>query len=338
MTVSTWQPGTSYGYGDIVEYDGARYKIIQPHTSQGDWAPPIVPALWGRIPDGEWKDHEPYNPPHDKGDYHSQDVQQPSDYNQHPEQTVDVPHDEQKKKWWDLSGDRKKQLEVGGGLLAGAAALAGGYYAWHEHEKNKKSDDEVSSLLHPLDFYFSSLSKKQALTWGLQGWLRDAQARTEEFRRHGPRAPTTWVLVEGRENIPRSAIEAGRDKDKNPIYIARAYHEDGLQVGKAASVFKQGSVIGYAGRVVELDKFEVLVGDDRAIQWVRFSYQLNLQQLGARPVEGGKEASGAILYIARVGYNGGVHTAKIGEHLPAAHLAFNGTEVLIDDYEVLCYH
>jgi Protein of unknown function (DUF3421) len=47
-------------------------------------------------------------------------------------------------------------------------------------------------------------------------------------------------------------------------------------------------------------------------------------------VEGGKEANGAPLYIARVQYSGGVHTAKIGEHLPAAHLAFSGTEVLVD--------
>src|SRR6267142_2244121 len=35
-------------------------------------------------------------------------------------------------------------------------------------------------------------------------------------------------------------------------------------------------------------------------------------------------------HVARVQYNGGVHTAKIGEHLPAAHLAFSGTEVLVD--------
>lgn len=47
-------------------------------------------------------------------------------------------------------------------------------------------------------------------------------------------------------------------------------------------------------------------------------------------MEGGKEANGAAIYIARVKYNGGVHTAKIGEHLPAAHLAFSGEEVLID--------
>ncbi|KAF8482951.1 hypothetical protein DFH94DRAFT_843948 [Russula ochroleuca] len=313
-----WQPGTQYNYGDIVVYESARYKIIQPHFSQGDWAPPIVPALWGRIPDDEWQKHEPYNPPHDKGDYHGQDVHQPDDCTKHPDRTEEVTHEEQKKKWWDLDDNRKKQLELGGGLLAGAAAIGAGYYAWHEHE-NKKTEEE-----------------KQALTWGVQGWQTDAYARTQEVRNHGPRAPTTWVLVEGREKIPPSAIEAGRDKDNHPIYIARAYFEDSLQIGKASQVFKEGAAIGYGGRVVELNKFEVLIGDPKGIRWVSYSYQLDLQRLGATPVEGGKEANGTPLYIARVKYSGGVHTAKVGTHLPAAQLAFSGTEVSVEDYEVLC--
>ena len=47
-----------------------------------------------------------------QGDYHGQDVQQPSDYHNHPDQTVEVPHEEQKKNWYDLSDERKKQLKV----------------------------------------------------------------------------------------------------------------------------------------------------------------------------------------------------------------------------------
>ncbi len=106
--------------------------------------------MWGRIPEDQWDDHAPYNPPHDKGTVIDR---------------LSLPHEEQKKKWWDLDDDRKKQLEVqislslsffipgslsdsplsqiGGGLLAGAALLGGGYYAWHEREK-KKTEEEVS--------------------------------------------------------------------------------------------------------------------------------------------------------------------------------------------------
>ena len=43
------------------------------------------------------------------------------------------------------------------------------------------------------------------------------------------RAPTTWVLVNGRDKIPKSAIEAGTDKEGHPNYITRAYYEDSMR-------------------------------------------------------------------------------------------------------------
>ena len=101
--------------------------------------------------------------------------------------------------------------------------------------------------------------------------------RTEEFRNHGPRAPTTWVLVDGRDNIPKSAIEAGKDKDGHPMYFARVYYEDSigmfaklasspclflcLEIGKASPLFKEGSAVGYYNRVIEVSShFPLLVG------------------------------------------------------------------------------
>ncbi len=39
----------------------------------------------------------------------------------------------------------------------------------------------------------------------------------------------TWVPVDGRDKIPSSAIEAGKDKDGHPIYIARAYYNGGIR-------------------------------------------------------------------------------------------------------------
>ena len=47
-----------------------------------------------------------------QGDYHKEDVHPPEDCSRHPDQTVEVPHEEQKKKWYDLDDQRKKQLEV----------------------------------------------------------------------------------------------------------------------------------------------------------------------------------------------------------------------------------
>jgi len=41
-----WATGTSYIVGDIANYAQGTYKCVQAHTSQPDWTPPQVPALW----------------------------------------------------------------------------------------------------------------------------------------------------------------------------------------------------------------------------------------------------------------------------------------------------
>ncbi|KAH9961258.1 hypothetical protein BC827DRAFT_334920 [Russula dissimulans] len=370
-----WEPGVDYKLGDVVRYKGHKYRIIQPHRSQSDWTPDKTPALWGRIPD-----HDDYDD--DDDDDRRGDVKQPDSYGQYP---VDVPQQEQKKKWYDVDDKHKKQIEVAGGIAAGAALLAGGIAAYRHHEQKKKTEEEVSTLsffsgFHVVPFQgdyhgddvkqpndssqhtdqtvnvpqqeqgkklYDDKHKKQLeaaggiaagaalLAGGYAAYQHhEHKKQTEEGENAGP---VTWIHVERREDIPPQALEVGRDRDGNPIYVARVSYQGSLQVGKAARVFKQGAVIPYAGQAVEFSAFEVLVADPRAIRWVRYSYQLNVQQVGARPVEGGREADGAPLYIARVEYEGGVHTAKVGEHLPGANVAFHGGEVQVEDYEVLVY-
>ena len=64
-----WAGGVAYSVGERVQYDGKLYKVVQAHTSQADWTPPTVPALFtevakpGEIP--VWKQptgaHDAYN-------------------------------------------------------------------------------------------------------------------------------------------------------------------------------------------------------------------------------------------------------------------------------------
>ena len=44
-----WQAGLTYIQGDRARYDGILYKCAQTHTSQDDWHPDVVPALWVRV-------------------------------------------------------------------------------------------------------------------------------------------------------------------------------------------------------------------------------------------------------------------------------------------------
>lgn len=41
-----WAIGRAYAVGDRVQYGGILYKCVQAHTSQADWTPDAVPALY----------------------------------------------------------------------------------------------------------------------------------------------------------------------------------------------------------------------------------------------------------------------------------------------------
>ena len=65
--------------------------------------------------------------------------------------------------------------------------------------------------------------------------------------------------------------------------------------------------------VLQIDKYEILVGDSRAVRWVPCSGQFNLQALRARPVEGGREPDGTPIYIAQAPHHDAVHPGKACE-------------------------
>ena len=45
----SWVDGKAYVLGDELQYKGMLYRVIQAHTSQLDWTPDIVPALFTKI-------------------------------------------------------------------------------------------------------------------------------------------------------------------------------------------------------------------------------------------------------------------------------------------------
>ena len=44
-----WRVGIAVEAGHFYRYEGEPYKVIQPHTTQADWTPPLTPALWQPI-------------------------------------------------------------------------------------------------------------------------------------------------------------------------------------------------------------------------------------------------------------------------------------------------
>ena len=51
-----WQVGKAYPAGDRFRWEGNLYKVLQEHTSQGDWSPDKAVSLYVRIADPaeEW--------------------------------------------------------------------------------------------------------------------------------------------------------------------------------------------------------------------------------------------------------------------------------------------
>ena len=63
-----WAVGEAYAVGDRRRYGANLYKCVQAHTSQADWTPDAVPALWVKVSVEEWPEwvqptgaHDAYN-------------------------------------------------------------------------------------------------------------------------------------------------------------------------------------------------------------------------------------------------------------------------------------
>ena len=57
-----WSPnGVEYSAGKIVQDDDKLYRCIQPHRSQSDWKPELVPALFTRITKQDWEEWDDKN-------------------------------------------------------------------------------------------------------------------------------------------------------------------------------------------------------------------------------------------------------------------------------------
>lgn len=44
-----WKPGIPVQVGDVYSYSASLWRCVQAHTTQGDWPPDLVPALWRKV-------------------------------------------------------------------------------------------------------------------------------------------------------------------------------------------------------------------------------------------------------------------------------------------------
>ncbi|KAG1740160.1 uncharacterized protein EDB91DRAFT_1248481 [Suillus paluster] len=88
-------------------------------------------------------------------------------------------------------------------------------------------------------------------------WLEEARESTANFKRNGSPVPLVWVLVEDK-TIPPNAVPFGEDRNGHTFFIARAYLEGGLHLGKVGH-HTSGALISFVGKEHLIEKYEVLV-------------------------------------------------------------------------------
>ena len=128
-------------------------------------------------------------------------------------------------------------------------------------------------------------------------------------------------------SIPPLTLPAGYEGDGTPLYIARAWHENGLHIGKVRTEFKAAH-IPYDGKVVHKASYDVYVGP---LRWSRASD-------GAIPtgaIVAGHEADGEPLYVARAEIEKGVHIGKVRREFGAALIPYGDKEIPLTPYEIL---
>uniref|UniRef100_A0A182Q766 Uncharacterized protein n=1 Tax=Anopheles farauti TaxID=69004 RepID=A0A182Q766_9DIPT len=129
--------------------------------------------------------------------------------------------------------------------------------------------------------------------------------------------------------FPPNMVRAGVDSDGEVIYVGRAFHEGEMIPAKVIPT-KNVAFLCYGGEEVLKEDFEVL--RHGAFVW---EYASN----GSVPetaVRIGQTAEGEPLYMGRAIYNGSQTPGKVHPSHGCCYLPFDGAEVSVTDYEVMC--
>ncbi|KAM0753981.1 hypothetical protein T439DRAFT_322869 [Meredithblackwellia eburnea MCA 4105] len=130
------------------------------------------------------------------------------------------------------------------------------------------------------------------------------------------------------------------DLGGQPVYVASALMgTKSVQPCKAAPHLDSPCRVPYGGQEISHSgRFDILPITEM-MEWVLASN--GELPKGRRPVEGGYEENGEHLFHALVPINGHdnvVAPGKTGPHLRAAHVAWNGGEMVVrENYKVLCW-
>lgn len=141
----------------------------------------------------------------------------------------------------------------------------------------------------------------------------------------------TWVPSSG-GSVVQNALVGGRTINGEPLYIGRAHYAGSLTPGKIHT--SHGCLyFSYGGKEISMRQYEVLVSNPRT--WIR------CQIGGPLPpnlVHAGQDSDGHVIYVGRAYHQGDQIPAKVIPSKRAAYISYNGEEISVHEYELLCGH
>ncbi|XP_044268897.1 uncharacterized protein LOC123014086 [Tribolium madens] len=164
--------------------------------------------------------------------------------------------------------------------------------------------------------------------WGATGsWIiEEARGGAPSMGGRGNFSNVCWVAARNGEVPPRAF--AGGEDNGEPIYVARANFNGGLIPGKLLA--SHGTAyVPWGGQENGVAEYEVLC--DFPGNWVACSGA----NIPPNAVTAGQSEDGEPLYVGRVVHDGSLTVGKVQPSHGVVYIAYGGTELGFQDYEIL---
>jgi hypothetical protein len=142
--------------------------------------------------------------------------------------------------------------------------------------------------------------------------------------------PYKWVPYTG--SMPQNALGIS-NKNGKTFFVARSALQGGIHPGYADQRNSR-CFVGYGGRELICERFEVLVIDPNRYQWVDCPDTDNIR---GNPVIGGNERDGTPLYVCKCLRDGIPFFGKTSPQSSCAYYSYGDKEHEIRKFEVLIY-
>ena len=139
-----------------------------------------------------------------------------------------------------------------------------------------------------------------------------------------------WVKT-SKDSIPDNSFEAGRTEQGGKLFVGRAYHDQGMTVGKVQPEHST-CYIPYGGKEISKPEYEILVCDPGcSLTWVN----VKNGHIPAGAIQGGYEKDQTPLYIGRASHQGQLAVGKIHPIHRCCYISWGGKEIPKIEFEAL---